>query len=252
MPCPKVEVTVRLMDCDQEPVFWQRQRRLPTGQMTTENVPYFRTIVQDGTGSCRATFWNSLEVLAKLQTAVGKVVILTGQCALSKKGFDDLNSKCLSIDVTKGGAVNHDVKDDAAIPTSLILPADQYGNPLTTAPSTLGVGIPLSPPTTTSGSQGSIPASPLLKREATGEAPCCHRMDLPFCVRRPGVRHDEKCPLCAESVSATPICGMTGKYHPGMDPKPAEGGKKTEVPSMLARVLDLMGEKGKDEDDNDA
>jgi len=249
MPCPKVEVTVRLMDCDQEPVFWQRQRRLPTGQMTTENVPYFRTIVQDGTGSCRATFWNSLDVLAKLQTAVGKVVVLTGQCALSKKGFDDLSSRCLSIDVTKGGAVDINAKDDTSIPTSLILPADQYGNPLTTAPSTHMASIPLSPPTTNNGTQGSVQSSPLLKREATGEAPCCHRMDLPFCVRRPGVRHDEKCPLCAESVSGTPICGMTGKYHQGMDPKPVEGSKQTGVPS-IARVLDLMGDKT-DQDDND-
>jgi len=54
-----------------------------------------------------------------------------------------------------------------------------------------------------------------LRLEQERLEPCCARPDLPFCLRRPGVRHKEKCPLCAEVISETPVCGMTGKYHVG-------------------------------------
>jgi len=54
-----------------------------------------------------------------------------------------------------------------------------------------------------------------LRLEQERPEPCCARPDLPFCLCRPGVRHKEKCPMCAEVISETPVCGMTGKYHVG-------------------------------------
>jgi len=257
MPAPKVEVTVRILDVDPEPLFWQRQRRGPSG-IITENVAYYRLTVQDNSGACRATVWNGIELLPKFQQALGSMVTMTGQCQLSKKGYEDLSTRCLSIDPTKGGGAIFGAVDDPSVPSELTVPTTStvlrsvFGS-LQDSPLTSG---PLTQET------------PPLKRLATGPELCCARPDLPFCLRRPGVRHAEKCPLCSEVLSETPICGMTGKYHVGHnDPKEEENkGRPTSsepklavcpVPAPppnatpIARVLEMVAKKKSDDSKHD-
>jgi len=208
-PAPKVEVTVRILDVDPEPLFWQRQRRGPSG-VISENIPYYRLTVQDNSAACRATVWNGIDWINKFHQGLGSMVTLTGQCQLSKKGFDDLSTRCLSVDPTKGGMALFGVPDDPSVPSELIVQKASSGSLLTQDTSF-----------------GSLLETPPLKRQASGPEPCCARPDLPFCLRRPGVRHKEKCPLCAEVISETPVCGMTGKYHVG------HGGPKEEENKTL-------------------
>ena len=250
MVAPKVEITVRILDVDPELLFWQRQRRGPSG-IITENVPYYRLTVQDNTGACRATVWNGVDWFQKFQGALGSMVTVTGQCQLSKKGFDDLSARCLSVDPSKGGLAVFGAPDDPSVPSELVVQKASSGS-LLTQDTILS----------------SLLESPLLKRPASGPEPCCARPDLPFCLRRPGVRHKEKCPLCAEVLSDTPVCGMTGKYHAGHG-DPQEEDKKVPLSSNevklaaasvpvlqpvaapLARVLDVAAKKKTEDAKND-
>ena len=86
----------------------------------------------------------------------------------------------------------------------------------------------------------SLSPSPM-KRLSTEQA-CCDRPDMPFCQRRPGVRHVAKCHLCSAAVDdvLNPVCGMTGNLHVAPD---APG-----KPELARRLLELFGNTDKEED----
>ena len=200
--CQKASMTVRVIDVEPTMLFFAKKNG-KTGLM--ESVPYFRGVLQDATSSIRCVWWSMPDQHVAFQGLIGKCVTASGvQINLSHVRYSDLNRFSASFDGVRGSEMKV-IADVASIPTMMVTPEGR-----------LPAGLPASPG---SGAwemhaSQSLPPSPL-KRPSSTEQACCDRPDMPFCVRRPGVRHVAKCQLCGAAVddALNPVCGMTGALH---------------------------------------
>ena len=215
--CLKGSATLRVIDVEGDVQFYNR-KNTKSGMM--ESIPYFRGVLQDHTGPIRATWWNMLPEHATFRGLQGQTVLCQGfSVAVAHPRFSDLNRFSISFDGTKGGAMRP-CADIGTIPIEMVVPA------IGGAP-TLAIGGPLDI-TPTAGALGMVPSwvSPSPAGRSTPGTPikregdpatdaCCERMDMPFCLLRPGVRHVPRCPHCQRMINdpKSPVCGMTGALH---------------------------------------
>ena len=214
MLCNNATVTVRVIDVEpQMENFLKKNSK--TGMI--ESVPYYRGVIQDATGAIRCTWWSMTEMHRPYQGMIGKCVLANNfGITLAHPKFCDLSHFCCSFDGTRGSEMTV-VDDDGKIPRTMVTPgpiAVGPGRQLLAAsqpsPTKKGVEICPSPPFS---SQSFSATSTPVKRPV--EQACCDRPDMPFCQRRPGVRHVLRCELCMAPMNDTknPICGMTGVRH---------------------------------------
>ena len=236
--CLKASVTVRVVDVEPTMQFFAK-KNVKTGLM--ESVPYFKGILQDATSSIRCVWWSMPDQHVAFQGLIGKCVTASGvQITLSHVRYADLNRFSVSFDGVRLSEMKV-IADVASIPTMMVttgghLPGGSgqhlqvQGNMLPGA----GGGWEMY-------SSQSLSPSPL-KRPSSTEQACCDRPDMPFCLRRPGVRHVPKCQLCGAALNDTlnPVCGMTGVLHL----MPEAPGK----PELARRLMELFGDTNKEED----
>ena len=232
--CQKASMTVRVIDVEPGMQFFAK-KNVKTGFM--ESVPYFKGILQDATSSIRCVWWSMPEQHVAFQGLIGKCVTATGgQIVLANARYADLNRFSVSFDGTRGSEMKL-IANVPSIPTSMVTP----GGPLPAGP---GQQLPVGAGGAGGGwemhASQSLSPSPM-KRLSTEQA-CCDRPDMPFCQRRPGVRHVAKCHLCGAAVDdvLNPVCGMTGNLHVAPD---APG-----KPELARRLLELFGNTDKEED----
>ena len=204
--CQKASMTVRVIDVEPSLQFFAKKNS-KTGLM--ESVPYFRGVLQDATSSVRCVWWSMADQHVAIQGHIGKCVNASGgQITISHARYADLNRFSVSFDGIRGSEMKV-IPDVASIPTMMVTPA------ATLPAGQLPVAQEASPGSGSwdMHSSQSVPSSPF-KRTSTEQA-CCDRPDMPFCQRRPGVRHVAKCHLCGAPVNdpLNPVCGMTGVPH---------------------------------------
>ena len=200
--CQKASMKVRVIDVEPSMQFFAKKNS-KTGLM--ESVPYFRGVLQDATSSVRCVWWAMADHHVAFQGLIGKCVTATaGQITLSHARYADLNRFSVSFDGTRGSEMKV-IADVVSIPTMMVTP----GGPL---PVGSGLSTVVGGVLEMYASQ-SLSPSPM-KRTSTEQA-CCDRPDMPYCLRRPGVRHVAKCHLCGSAVNdmLNPVCGMTGTLH---------------------------------------
>ena len=209
--CQKASMTVRVIDVEPGMQFFAK-KNVKTGFM--ESVPYFKGILQDATSSIRCVWWSMPDQHVAFQGLIGKCVTATGgQIVLANSRYADLNRFSVSFDGTRGSEMKL-IANVPSIPTSMVTP----GGPLPAGP---GQQLPVGAGGAGGGwemhASQSLSPSPM-KRLSTEQA-CCDRPDMPFCLRRPGVRHVAKCHLCGAAVDdvMNPVCGMTGTLHVAPD-----------------------------------
>ena len=203
--CQKASMTVRVIDVEPSVQFFAKKNS-KTGLM--ESVPYFRGVLQDATSSVRCVWWSMPDQHVAIQGLIGKCVTASGgQITISHVRYADLNRFSVSFDGVRGSEMKM-IVDVATIPTMMITPA---AGPLPAGQ----LPVHASPGSGAWEMYASQSLSPSpLKRTSTEQA-CCDRPDMPFCQRRPGVRHVAKCHLCGAALNDTfnPVCGMTGILH---------------------------------------
>ena len=218
--CQKASMTVRVIDVELSMQFFAKKNS-KTGLM--ESVPYFRGVVQDATSSIRCVWWSMPDQHVAFQGMIGKCVTATGgQITLAHARYADLNRFSVSFDGIRGSDMKV-IPDVASIPTMMVtpagtLPAGPGQLPVQASP---GSGAwemhawEMHPGSGAWEMHASQSLSPLSAKRPSTEQACCDRPDMPFCQRRPGVRHVPKCQLCGAAVNdvLNPVCGMTGIPH---------------------------------------
>ena len=214
--CLKGSATLRVIDVEGDVQFYNR-KNTKSGMM--ESIPYFRGVLQDQTGPIRATWWNMLPDHATFRSLQGQTVLCHGfSVALAHPRFADLNRFSVSFDGTKGGSMRP-CADIGTIPIEMVVPATIGGAPtLDNTPMMGAFGmVPSweSPSPAGRSTQGSAQGTPIKREGDPATDACCDRMDMPFCLRRPGVRHVPRCPHCQRMINdpQSPVCGMTGALH---------------------------------------
>ena len=219
--CQKASMTVRVIDVEPAMQFYAKKNS-KTGLI--ESIPYFKGVLQDATSSIRCTWWSMADQHVAIQGLIGKCVTASGvQITISHARFADLNRCSVSFDGVRGSEMKV-IADVVSIPTIMVTPGV---TPLL---------VIHGPMLEMHASQSLSPSLSPFKRTSTEQA-CCDRPDMPFCVRRPGVRHVPKCHLCGSAVNdaLNPICGMTGAPHvtPGATVLPNSPGK----PELARRLM---------------
>ena len=214
--CLKGSATLRVIDVEGDVQFYNR-KNTKSGMM--ESIPYFRGVLQDQTGPIRATWWNMLPDHATFRSLQGQTVLCHGfSVALAHPRFADLNRFSVSFDGTKGGSMRP-CADIGTIPIEMVVPATIGGAPtLDNTPMMGAFGmVPSleSPSPAGRSTPGSAQGTPIKREGDPATDACCDRMDMPFCLRRQGVRHVPRCPHCQRMINdpQSPVCGMTGALH---------------------------------------